>query len=525
MKNYNSRKIITVTTRVTKQKKSPQRKNNPPNKIEPINHKSEKLSNLLFKKESSNFLNSENKSKIQNKNNQKYLTQKKIKINKYQNNSKAILQDKISSHSIEDNLKINKLSSIKNEKNFFNKNYNIKSSAYNLNLIKNDISKNFNLNESQSNDSSAFFRKANISQGEKNISKSFNNQTRFKNEKNSPKNYSNNNFQRINSKFLFKKQETKQIKTVNKEESKIKKQKIISPTSNNYKNNCSNKGIPKNNNLNVYKKKIITDEKLKNTNKLSKKSTKLITQKTKNSYGVQEKNSDNSKNKTKESNTTNYENNKKISDYNNTASNFENSQNKLSEINNSNNKCNNSENFQVQFLVSGFNKFNFSEQNQKELEYLLKGNPTQTKKSLFSEHMNFLINQKESKFQNNKNNNKMNKGNYINEKLFENFLEPSDKMQQQDVESKFINYNLGITTDTFLTKESLFLSFSKNNIIKNLDQIKNNKFKRIKINENNNEKQEDSFLINKDKYLNNINEFEGGENIQKINNIVFNKFI
>ena len=194
-------------------------------------------------------------------------------------------------------------------------------------------------------------------------------------------------------------------------------------------------------------------------------------------------------------------------------------------MNNSSNK-NNSENFKIPFLVSGLNKINFSEQNKKELEYLLKGNTSQTKKSLFSEHMNFLLNHKEQKFDDNKNNN-INKEDYINEKLCENFLESIDKLPQQDFESKFINYNLGMTTGTSLTKESLILSFTKNNLIKNAEKVKNGKLNKIKNIENNNENnienKEDSSLSDKDKFLNNINEFDGEENIKKINNIVFNK--
>ena len=520
MKNFNSRKIIAVNNKVAKQKKSPQHKNNPSNYIDPINHKSEKqkLSNLLFKKETANLLNSQNKPNIQNKNNQK-ITQKRIQLKKSLNHIKAVLPEKILSYSIEDNFNINKLSNMKNEKSFcYNNDNYTKSSAYNLNYFKNNIPKNFNLNEPQSNDSSAIFKLSNISQGKKNE-----NQIVFKNGKNSPKQIKNNNFQG-NSKFLLKKQETKQNKNLNnKDEPKTNKQKIISPKSNNTKKSSSNKGICKNNNFNAYKKKIITEEKTKN--KLSKKPTKFVAQKRKDNYGIQEKNSDNSKNKTKASNTTNYENNKKISEYNITASNYENSQNKISDMNNSSNK-NNSENFKIPFLVSGLNKINFSEQNKKELEYLLKGNTSQTKKSLFSEHMNFLLNHKEQKFHDNKNNN-INKEDYINEKLCENFLESIDKLPQQDFESKFINYNLGMTTGTSLTKESLILSFTKNNLIKNAEKVKNGKLNKIKNYENNNENnienKEDSSLSDKDKFLNNINEFDGEENIKKINNIVFNK--
>ena len=212
MKNFNSRKLIALNNKVAKQKKSPQHKNNQSNYIDQINHKSEKqkLSNLLFKKESTNLLNSQNKPNIQNKNNQK-ITQKRIQLKKSLNHIKAVLPEKILSYSIEDNFNINKLSNMKNEKSFcYNNDNYTKSSAYNLNLFKNNIPKNFNLNEPQSNDSSAIFKLSNISQGKKNE-----NQIVFKNGKNSPKQIKNNNFQG-NSKFLLKKQETKQNKDYNK---------------------------------------------------------------------------------------------------------------------------------------------------------------------------------------------------------------------------------------------------------------------------------------------------------------------
>ena len=80
----------------------------------------------------------------------------------------------------------------------------------------------------------------------------------------------------------------------------------------------------------------------------------------------------------------------------------------------------------------------------------IKLNPV--KKSLFSEHMNFLINhnQEEKNIYYNIDSN----NNNIIKFPFNNILDSTDK---KDYESKFINYDLGKTTGTSLSKESFFL--------------------------------------------------------------------
>ena len=85
------------------------------------------------------------------------------------------------------------------------------------------------------------------------------------------------------------------------------------------------------------------------------------------------------------------------------------------------------------------------------------------KKSLFSEHMNFLINHKdELKMNQNNNYYGINNNNCINIP-FNSLLDSTDKI---DYESKFINYDLGKTTGTSISKDS-FLLFGNNKNKKN----------------------------------------------------------
>ena len=110
-----------------------------------------------------------------------------------------------------------------------------------------------------------------------------------------------------------------------------------------------------------------------------------------------------------------------------------------------------------------------SNQIKKEYDICAKKNLNPVKKSLFSEHMNFLFNRQEAK-DNNKDNYLFNKNNYIN-KQFNNILDSSDK---KEFESKFINYDLGKTTGSSLSKDSFFILDIKNNnnISKNINLSK-----------------------------------------------------
>ena len=96
------------------------------------------------------------------------------------------------------------------------------------------------------------------------------------------------------------------------------------------------------------------------------------------------------------------------------------------------------------------------------------------KKSLFSDHMNFLINLQE---ENIINNNYQINDNNSPKFQFDNLLDSTDK---KDYESKFINYDLGKTTGTSISKDSLFLFGSKNIYEKN----KNSKILNLPQNEN-----------------------------------------
>ena len=107
------------------------------------------------------------------------------------------------------------------------------------------------------------------------------------------------------------------------------------------------------------------------------------------------------------------------------------------------------------------NKINI--QNEKHSEIFKKKNLNPVKKSLFTEHMNFLINHKdELKINQNNNYYGINNNNFINIP-FNSLLDSTDKI---DYESKFINYDLGKTTGTSISKDS-FLLFGNNKNKKN----------------------------------------------------------
>ena len=101
-------------------------------------------------------------------------------------------------------------------------------------------------------------------------------------------------------------------------------------------------------------------------------------------------------------------------------------------------------------FVQYSNKFN------KERGYVINQNLNPVKKSLFSEHMNFLLNHRD------KLNNELDYNNYFANIPSNSMLDSTDKI---DYESKFINYDLGKTTGTSLSRDSYALT-NKNNITK-----------------------------------------------------------
>ena len=112
------------------------------------------------------------------------------------------------------------------------------------------------------------------------------------------------------------------------------------------------------------------------------------------------------------------------------------------------------------------NLINKQTKNENDIYGKIKLNPV--KKSLFSEHMNFLINHNQEE-KNIYYNIDINNNNNIIKFPFNNILDSTDK---KDYESKFINYDLGKTTGTSLSKESFFLFGNKNNIEKNKNSKK-----------------------------------------------------
>ena len=139
---------------------------------------------------------------------------------------------------------------------------------------------------------------------------------------------------------------------------------------------------------------------------------------------------------------------------------------------------------------------------------ICKKNLNPVKKSLFSEHMNFLNNHQN---ENSINNNKINKNNFLNIP-FNSLLDSTDK---KDYESKFINYDLGKTTGTSSSKDS-FLAFGnkKFNIQNEFSKSKNiyNKNNNF-INEQEKEKTQEEIeklakeFINKSKYWENKDDY------------------
>ena len=139
------------------------------------------------------------------------------------------------------------------------------------------------------------------------------------------------------------------------------------------------------------------------------------------------------------------------------------------------NSCNNRVNLAQNSYFIDLNNKNDNPINK---DYYWKKNLNPVKKSLFSEHMNFLINHKE----NNKNNLNFNCNNneIINNNCMKfNFDDILDSTDKKEYESKFINYDLGKTTGTSLSKDSFFLFGNKNN-----EKNKNAKIFNVSKNEN-----------------------------------------
>ena len=179
-------------------------------------------------------------------------------------------------------------------------------------------------------------------------------------------------------------------------------------------------------------------------------------------------------------------NNKKINDnknsytYNNDR--ILNLNNNNSNNNSNNNNCKPCDLNQIYYTEikypNSYNNNIINKQIKNENDIYGKINLNPVKKSLFSEHMNFLINHNQedkniyyNNFDINNNNNNIIKF------QFNNILDSTDK---KDYESKFINYDLGKTTGTSLSKESFFLFGNKNNIDKN----KNSKIMKMPIKQN-----------------------------------------
>ena len=180
-------------------------------------------------------------------------------------------------------------------------------------------------------------------------------------------------------------------------------------------------------------------------------------------------------------------NNKKINDNKNSYT-YNNDKILNLNNNNSNNNNNNNNNCkpcdlnQIYYTEikypNSYNNNIINKQIKNENDIYGKINLNPVKKSLFSEHMNFLINHNQedkniyyNNFDINNNNNNIIKF------QFNNILDSTDK---KDYESKFINYDLGKTTGTSLSKESFFLFGNKNNIDKN----KNSKIMKMTIKQN-----------------------------------------
>ena len=140
------------------------------------------------------------------------------------------------------------------------------------------------------------------------------------------------------------------------------------------------------------------------------------------------------------------------------------------------------------------------------------------KKSLFSEHMNFLINHQDER--NINHNNKFNKNNFINIP-FNSLLDSTDK---KDYESKFINYDLGKTTGTSSSKDSFLVFGNKKSSEKNdLTKLLNNNTKNnYCINEQEKERTQEEIEKLAKEYINMSKNWENKDDYYKQNIIQTN---
>ena len=222
-------------------------------------------------------------------------------------------------------------------------------------------------------------------------------------------------------------------------------------------------------------------------------------------------------------------NNKKEDDNNNFNKNNNNyfykektKTNKNNEINNENdeNFVNIDEKININNNINNLNQgmyfFNLNNFSNKKMSGKKNLNPV--KKSLFSEHMNFLINHQEEK--NINHNNKINKNNFINIP-FNSLLDSTDK---KDYESKFINYDLGKTTGTSSSKDSFLVFGNKKSSEKNdLTKLLNNNTKNnYCINEQEKERTQEEIEKLAKEYINMSKNWENKDDYYKQNIIQTN---
>ena len=286
------------------------------------------------------------------------------------------------------------------------------------------------------------------------------------NEKNENKN---------NSKNISNKNKINNIKNSNKDLNQNKKTSMLS-----YKSirNINPKKSNKNNNSDLPDFEFKTDVKVKGINSniiFNKSEYNLINIKKNNNnnripnnknYKKISKVNNNKEKEDKNSINTN-ENMKKITNDKNYDKDKDKNRNNIKSENilNDNNNIINEEKYCLRLKIDinddNNNKINI--QNEKHSEIFKKKNLNPVKKSLFTEHMNFLINHKdELKINQNNNYYGINNNNFINIP-FNSLLDSTDKI---DYESKFINYDLGKTTGTSISKDS-FLLFGNNKNKKN----------------------------------------------------------
>ena len=149
---------------------------------------------------------------------------------------------------------------------------------------------------------------------------------------------------------------------------------------------------------------------------------------------------------------------------------------KLTKIYNKKPKTNSKQNNNKEELYLRNNNINLNKNKQIEKDIIDEKNLCPAKKSLFSEHMNFLLNFNDDKnFNKEKNNNENNNNKNYNPNYKNNqFNSILQSTENKEFESKFINYDLGKTTGTSQIKDSLFV-FGNDHSISNNEISKINK--------------------------------------------------